>query len=114
MGKRELGMKLLFIEDNTDLVESLRHFLGAGSKITNATTGQEGLAQAAAGHYDAVVLDLGLPDMSGLEVCLQLRRTDAQLPILVLSGSKDASTKVALFEAGSDDFLSKPFTVAEL
>lgn len=107
-------MKLLFIEDNVELVDSLRHFLGVGSKIASATTGKDGLTQAGGGHYDAIVLDLGLPDMSGLDVCLQLRRTDNRLPILVLSGAKDAGTKVALFEAGADDFVTKPFTIAEL
>jgi two-component system OmpR family response regulator len=59
-------------------------------------------------------LDLGLPDMSGLEVCTQLRKRDIQSPVLVLSGSRDSNTKVSLFEAGADDYLTKPFTMAEL
>src|SRR5580698_7366949 len=107
-------MKLLFIEDNEALVESLRQFLGGGSKITNATSGEDGLNLAGRNHYDVVVLDLGLPDMSGLDVCLGLRRLDTRLPILILSGSKDSSTKVTLLEAGADDFVTKPFTIAEL
>lgn len=107
-------MKLLFIEDNTELVESLRHFLAAGSSITGATNGKDGLKLAHKNHYDAIILDLGLPDMSGLDVCLELRRNRIRVPILVLSGSHTVNTKVALFEAGADDFLSKPFAVAEL
>jgi DNA-binding response OmpR family regulator len=107
-------MKLLFIEDNVELVDSLRRFLGVGSKITNVTSGQEGLALATEGRYEAVVLDLGLPDMSGLDVCLGLRRANAQLPILILSGSQDTNVKVALLEAGADDYVTKPFTIAEL
>lgn len=107
-------MKLLCIEDNTELIESLRYFFEADSKIDNATSGKDGLALAARKQYDAIILDLGLPDMSGLEVCTHLREKDIQAPILVLSGSRDSSTKVALFEAGADDYLTKPFTMAEL
>ncbi|HVX47873.1 MAG TPA: response regulator transcription factor [Candidatus Saccharimonadales bacterium] len=107
-------MKLLCIEDNTELIESLRYFFEADSKIDNATTGKDGLAKAQRKQYDAIILDLGLPDMSGLEVCTQLRKKEVAAPILVLSGSRDSGTKVALFEAGADDYLTKPFTMAEL
>ncbi len=107
-------MKLLCIEDNTELIESLRRFLAAGSNIYSATTGKEGLKLVDKHRYDAVILDLGLPDMSGLDVCLAIRRGNAKTPILILSGVKDPNTKVALFEAGADDYLTKPFTIAEL
>lgn len=107
-------MKLLCIEDNVELVESLRHFLSLGSNIDSANTGREGLALASKANHDAIILDLGLPDISGLDVCLELRRSNIQAPILILSGSQDANTKVSLFEAGADDFLTKPFSVAEL
>jgi DNA-binding response OmpR family regulator len=107
-------MKLLCIEDNTELVDSLRRLLVAGSIITDASTGQEGLELAGKHRYDAIILDLGLPDMGGLEVCLALRRVNLKTPILILSGIKDSDTKVSLFEAGADDYLTKPFTVAEL
>lgn len=107
-------MKLLCIEDNTELVESLRYFFETDSKIDNATTGKDGLMLAGRKQYDAVILDLGLPDLSGLEVCTRLRERDIQAPILVLSGSRDSGTKVSLFEAGADDYLTKPFTMAEL
>jgi two-component system OmpR family response regulator len=107
-------MKLLCIEDNTALVDSLRRFLAAGSSITHAARGKDGLRLASAKHFDAVILDLGLPDMSGLDVCLELRKLDIAVPILVLSGVKNSSTKVALFKAGADDYMTKPFTIAEL
>lgn len=107
-------MKLLCIEDNAELVDSLRHFLAAGSAIAEAPTGKDGLRLVKQQHYDAVILDLGLPDMPGLEVCRRLRQHDLQLPVLVLSGNQDINTKVSLFEAGADDYLTKPFTVAEL
>jgi two-component system OmpR family response regulator len=107
-------MKLLCIEDNAELVESLRHFLAAGSSITHAASGKDGLQLADKKHYDTIILDLGLPDMSGLDVCLELRRKHIEVPILVLSGSKDSNTKVSLFKAGADDYMTKPFTIAEL
>jgi DNA-binding response OmpR family regulator len=107
-------MKLLCVEDNTELIESLRYFFEADSKIDNATTGKDGLILAGRKQYDAIILDLGLPDMSGLDVCTRLRDSDIQAPILVLSGSRDSHTKVTLFEAGADDYLTKPFTMAEL
>ncbi len=107
-------MKLLCIEDNADLVESLRHFLAAGSSIVHAPSGREGLRLAEEGRCDAIILDLGLPDMPGLDVCLTMRRSGIEVPILVLSAVKDPGTKVALFKAGADDFMTKPFTIAEL
>lgn len=107
-------MKLLSIEDNTELIESLRYFLDADSKIDNATSAKEGLGLANRRQYDAIILDLGLPDIPGLEVCKKLRQADIQSPILVLSGVKDSATKVTLLEAGADDYLTKPFTIAEL
>jgi two-component system, OmpR family, response regulator len=107
-------MKLLCIEDNVELIESLHHFLTAGSNVDSAHNGRNGLALAHTNKYDAIILDLGLPDISGLDVCLELRRANIQTPILILSGTKDANTKVTLFEAGADDFLTKPFAIAEL
>lgn len=107
-------MKLLCIEDNAELVESLRHFLATGSSITHAPNGKEGLRAIDRRQYDAIILDLGLPDMPGLDVCVALRRKGVEAPVLVLSAAKDPDTKVSLFQAGADDFMSKPFTIAEL
>jgi two-component system, OmpR family, response regulator len=107
-------MKLLCIDDNAELIESLRHFLAAGSTIDSATTGSEGLEQANKNRYAAIILDLGLPDIPGKEICTLLRRRGIQTPILVLSGVKDPDTKVSLFEAGADDYMTKPFMIDEL
>ena len=107
-------MKLLCIEDNVELVESLHHFLTAATNVDSANNGRDGLLLANKNKYDAIILDLGLPDMSGLDVCLELRRANTQTPILILSATQDANTKVTLFEAGADDFLTKPFSIAEL
>lgn len=107
-------MNLLCIEDNTALVKSLRHFFGSDPKITNAASGASGIALANTEHYDAIVLDLGLPDMSGMEVCVKLRKANITVPILVLSGSAEQNIKIALLESGADDYMTKPFNVAEL
>jgi DNA-binding response OmpR family regulator len=107
-------MRLLCIEDNSALVESLRRLLADGPNISHAGCGEEGLRLAAGRRYDAIILDLGLPDMPGLEVCRILRRRGIGTPILVLSAVKDTHTKVELFKAGADDFMTKPFTRAEL
>ena len=86
------------------------------SKITrlqSPSTGEEGLALATAIQPDIIILDLGLPDMTGVEVCQQLREwTD--LPIIVLSAHDNEAEKVAALDAGADDYLTKPFGVDEL
>jgi two-component system OmpR family response regulator len=107
-------MNLLCIEDNVQLIEGLRQFLAAGSSITHAANGKDGLSLAGKKKFDAIILDLGLPDISGLEVCQGIRRLNARIPVLILSGSKEPNVKVSLFEAGADDYLTKPFTIAEL
>jgi len=107
-------MKLLCIEDNDELIASLRHFLGHNSTIESAGTGKEGIDLAARNPYDAIVLDLGLPDIPGQEVCTSIRETGINTPMLVLSAVKEPNTKVSLLEAGADDYMTKPFAVAEL
>jgi len=70
---------------------------------------------AATAHpFDAVLLDLGLPDMNGLEVCRRLRKISPDMPILIITGVDDISSKVELLDAGADDYLTKPFDAQEL
>lgn len=107
-------MKLLYIEDNKALIKSLDQLLGNDAVITTASEGKTGLELAAAHSYDVILLDLGLPDMPGADVCAQLRKADITAPILVLSGLKELNTKISLLEAGADDYMTKPFSVAEL
>lgn len=107
-------MKLLCIEDNADLVATLRRLLISGSNISHAACGKEGLRLACGERFDAIILDLGLPDMTGLDVCLELRRRNIDVPILVLTRDRGSDSKVALFKAGADDYMTKPFIIAEL
>lgn len=105
---------ILMIEDELPIRRFLRAALTAsGYNLLEADTAQEGLAQAALRQPDLVILDLGLPDMDGLEVIRELRGWTS-LPILVLSARQQEGDKVLALDAGADDYLTKPFGVAEL
>jgi two-component system OmpR family response regulator len=107
-------MKLLLIEDNRSLAIRLKKSLSEFFVVDAVHTGKEGLAEAQNGSYAAIVLDLTLPDISGYEICRELRRLRVPTPILVLSGVAEVSARVTLLNEGADDYLTKPFTVAEL
>src|SRR5207247_2606708 len=82
-------------------------------KVTTAGRGEEGLALAATNEPDLVILDLGLPDMDGVEVCTRLREW-TQIPIIILSVRDSERDKVAALDQGADDYLTKPFGIEEL
>ncbi|HSW98444.1 MAG TPA: response regulator transcription factor [Candidatus Saccharimonadales bacterium] len=107
-------MKLLLIEDNKPLADSLKKQLGKTFIIDAVRSGEEGMQQAISGSYDIIVLDLGLPDKNGHDVCRGIRANGISIPILVLTGVDDISSRVALLDDGADDYLTKPFNVAEL
>jgi len=105
---------VLVIEDEPQMLRFLRPALqGHGFRITEATTGQEGIRQASTHAPDLVLLDLGLPDIDGLEVTRRLREW-TQVPILVISARGREDDKVAALDAGADDYVTKPFGVREL
>ncbi len=108
------GSVVLVIEDEPAILRFLRASLVAqGFRLVEATSGDEGLRQAATRQPDIVVLDLGLPDVDGLEVIRRLREWTA-VPIIVLSARGQESDKIAALDAGADDYVSKPFGVGEL
>lgn len=107
-------MKLLLIEDNRTLAESLKKVLGKSFIVELCRNGQDGLQTALTGSHDIIVLDLGLPDKNGYEVCKSIRAADLHTPILILTGTDDVPTRVALLNIGADDYLAKPFHMAEL
>lgn len=107
------NMKLLLIDDNLALIKSITDYLGDTWQITAATNGYEGAKLAKGDKYDVIVLDLNLPDMSGHEVCRQLRKAGVAAPILVLSAIIEPDTKVSLLQAGADDYVTKPFDINE-
>src|ERR1700730_13110949 len=106
--------RILVIEDEAPIRRFLRVSLaGQGYTLTEAETGQKGIHLAAAQPPDVVILDLGLPDIDGLEVIRQIREGSA-VPILVLSARGRENDKVTALDAGADDYLTKPFGVSEL
>jgi two-component system KDP operon response regulator KdpE len=105
---------VLVIEDEPQIRRFLRATLTAnGYQLLEAATAQDGLSQAATCQPDLVLLDLGLPDLDGLEVTRRLREWTA-MPIIVLSARGQEADKVAALDAGADDYLTKPFGVGEL
>lgn len=106
--------QILIVEDELPIRRFLRAALAASNyRLVEAGTGQEGLSQAVMRQPDLVILDLGLPDMDGLEVLRQIRSWSA-IPIIILSARQQEGDKVIALDAGADDYLTKPFGVAEL
>jgi two-component system KDP operon response regulator KdpE len=109
-----LHKTVLVVDDEPQIRRVLKHALSEdGTRVIEAATAREGLDLAAAERPDLIVLDLGLPDGSGEDVCRQIRGW-SKAPILVLSARHSDTEKVALFDAGSDDYVTKPFSSAEL
>lgn len=105
---------VLVIDDEPQILRALRTILAEHKfRVTTASTGEEGLALAAAQPPDVVILDLGLPGLSGLDVCARLREW-TQVPIIILSAREAEREKVAALDRGADDYLTKPFGIDEL
>jgi two-component system KDP operon response regulator KdpE len=105
---------ILLIEDEPQMRRFLRITLqGHGYRLVEAASGQEGLMQATTRNPDVVLLDLGLPDLDGLEVTRRLREW-TQTPIIVISAREQEQDKVKALDAGADDYLTKPFSAGEL
>ena len=106
--------RILLIEDDPQIRRFLRTSLGVqGYELIEAETGNDGLALAASQVPDVVILDLGLPDLEGIEVIRRLREWSS-MPIIILSARGQERDKVANLDAGADDYLTKPFGMAEL
>jgi len=108
------GQRVLVVDDETSIRRYLRAVLGAqGFTIHEASTGQEAVNDVVLYHPDIIILDLGLPDIDGVEVTRRLREW-SQTPIIVLSVREAENDKVAALDAGADDYLTKPFSTGEL
>jgi len=104
---------VLLIEDDPQIRRFLRATLSSrGYRLIEATTGEEGVSLAASQRPDLIILDLGLPDIDGLQVAKRIREW-AATPILVLSARGQERDKVAALDAGADDYVTKPFGVGE-
>jgi len=107
-------MNILLVEDEPQMLRALRINIRArGDEVLQAATGAAALTMAARHRPDAAIVDLGLPDMDGLDVIAGIRAFSA-MPIMVLSGRGQTEIKVAALDAGADDYLDKPFAIEEL
>ena len=108
------GPILLIVEDEPQMLRFLRVSLAAhGYRLVETTTAADGLTQAAARNPDVILLDLGLPDLDGVEVTKRIREW-TRTPIIVLSARGQDEDKIHALDAGADDYLTKPFSVGEL
>ena len=107
--------RVLVIDDEPQMLLGLRDNLELeGYEVLTATNGEEGLQQALAARPDLVILDLMLPRRSGLDVCRELRARAAAVPIIMLTARSQEADKVLGLELGADDYITKPFGIAEL
>jgi len=110
----DAGELILLIEDEVQMRRFLRVALESEHyRLVEAETGRDGLAKAAAWNPDAVLLDLGLPDMDGIDVIRRLREW-SKVPIIILSAREQENDKIKALDSGADDYLTKPFGVGEL
>jgi two-component system copper resistance phosphate regulon response regulator CusR len=108
-------MRVLLVEDDPVLAGAVVTYLrGAGFAVDTVATGQQALIESAVTDYDAIVLDLGLPDQDGLEVCRKLRARP-KVPRVIMATARDAlKDRITGLETGADDYLVKPFALGEL
>lgn len=108
------GPRVLVVDDERSIRRFLRASLSAhGYEVFEAATGQEGIRGVAIHRPDLIILDLGLPDLEGLDVTRQLREW-TQTPIIILTVREQEADKIAALDAGADDYLTKPFSIGEL
>lgn len=109
-----MATRVLLIDDDTRMYELLAQYLGQnGITVTHAPDGGRGLAALEASTYDAVLLDVMMPGMDGLEVCRRIR-AKSTLPVIMLTARGDETDRVVGLELGADDYLAKPFSPREL
>lgn len=108
-------MRILIVDDDPILLESLKSALTYEShSVDTATDGETAASLACVNDYDSIILDYNLPKKNGGQVCTHIRERGKHTPILVLSVNKEVETKVNLLNLGADDYLTKPFSTAEL
>lgn len=111
----EFHMRLLLVEDEVDIQQFLKRALGeAGYEVDAAGDARAAMELAAENVYNLLIVDLGLPDQDGIDLILWLRQVGVRAPVLILSARRSVDEKVKGLERGGDDYLTKPFALAEL
>ena len=107
--------RILIVDDDPDMIEVLTvNLQRAGYRVDSADSGARGIELALVSSYDLLILDLKLPDVDGLQVCKALRGGEQRVPIMMLTSRKSEPQKIAGFESGADDYMTKPFGMGEL
>ncbi|MBH63497.1 MAG: DNA-binding response regulator [Alphaproteobacteria bacterium] len=108
--------RVLLVEDDDTLRESLSEQLDMHEEFqtTSASSGSEALEEVKGGHYDLVLLDIGLPDLDGREVCRMMRRAGVKCPIIMLTGADSDADTILGLESGINDYITKPFKMGVL
>ena len=108
--------KILIVDDDDELRESLKEQLALYDEfdLVTASTAGKGLEQSKLGHFDLVILDVGLPDMDGRELCKQLRKNGFKSPVIMLTGNATDADMILGLDAGANDYVTKPFKFAVL
>lgn len=108
-------MRLLLVEDEPEIQSFVKQSLiEAGYEVDTAADGSAAIQLASTQVYDGLIVDLGLPDQDGIDLILQLRRSGVSSPVLILSARRSVDDRVKGLEQGGDDYLTKPFALAEL
>jgi len=108
-------MRILLIEDELAITRMVERGLAAhGHQVLSAENGEDGLLIVASEQLDLVLLDIGLPDLSGHEILREIRRQRSDLPVIMLTARDDVESKVSALDGGADDYITKPFSYEEL
>lgn len=112
--KGDITMKILIIEDNKTLQSDMKKELSKHFEVETCTDGEEGLYLISQGIYDLVILDLMLPNMDGITILKEARKSGIDTPILILTAKESLDDKMEAFTLGANDYLTKPFYMDEL
>ncbi len=108
-------MRILIAEDETDIADALVMIMQKNNYCADAVyNGKDALEYAQSGNYDAVILDIMMPEMDGIEVLTEMRKQGNSVPVLLLTAKGELSDRVLGLDSGADDYLPKPFAVSEL
>ncbi len=107
-------MKILLVEDNIRLADRVREKLEKDFTVDIVHSAEAAIEKNSTVEYEVIILDLGLPGMSGYDGCIELRKSGVTTPILILSGLNATATRIELLDAGADDYLTKPCDINEL
>jgi CheY-like chemotaxis protein len=110
-----MGLKVLLVDDEPDILEVIQDRLEAyGFTVVTAANGREALAKLTAEKFDGIFMDVKMPEMGGIEALEEIRKTDAHIPIIIVTSSSTREAAIATLAKGANEYILKPFEWAEL